>query len=108
MVLLLALAIFVFLAWATWAVSAACYRSTFTESADLTALTAKLRAVNEALWQIEDDIRACERQQDFGPRFVDLARSVYRTNDERAALKRHINELLGAALVEQKHYVPYT
>jgi tetratricopeptide (TPR) repeat protein len=73
----------------------------------LAELTADLRAVNEALWQIEDDIRVCERRQDFGPRFVELARSVYRTNDFRAALKRQINELLGSGLVEEKSYATY-
>jgi Flp pilus assembly protein TadD len=76
-------------------------------SPQLAALSAELRAVNEALWQIEDDIRLCERRQDFGPRFVELARSVYRTNDRRAELKRRINELLGSNLVEEKSYAAY-
>ena len=73
----------------------------------LTALTASLREVNETLWQIEDDIRDCEREGDFGPRFVDLARSVYKTNDRRAELKREINILLGSRLVEEKSYAAY-
>jgi len=73
-------------------------------SPPLEALTAELRAVNEALWQTEDDLRLCERDQDFGPRFVELARSVYRLNDGRAELKRRINELLGSSLVEEKSY----
>jgi tetratricopeptide (TPR) repeat protein len=73
----------------------------------LAALTADLRAVNEALWQIEDDIRLCERAGDFGPRFIELARSVYRTNDRRGVLKRRINELLGSDLVEEKSYPAY-
>ncbi|HZT79209.1 MAG TPA: DUF6165 family protein, partial [Gemmataceae bacterium] len=77
-------------------------------SPELAALTAELRAVNEALWEIEDEIRRCERDQDFGPRFVELARSVYRTNDRRAALKRRINELLGSDLVEEKEHPDYT
>jgi hypothetical protein len=77
------------------------------DSEELTRLTAELKAVNEALWQIEDDIRECERQRDFGPRFIELARSVYRNNDRRAALKRQMNELLGSALVEEKSYRPY-
>lgn len=76
-------------------------------SAALAALTAALREVNEALWQIEDDIRDCERDADFGPRFVELARAVYRTNDRRADLKREINLALGSALVEEKSYKPY-
>ena len=67
-------------------------------------MTAKLKQVNEALWQIEDDIRQCERVQDFGQRFVELARSVYQRNDLRAALKRRIDVLLGSRLVEEKSY----
>ena len=70
-------------------------------------LTAKLKRVNEALWEIEDDIRACEAERDFGDTFVRLARSVYRTNDERAQLKRDINVLLGSQILEEKSYKPY-
>jgi hypothetical protein len=68
------------------------------------ALEAELRAVNEALWDIEDAIRARDAAGDFGPDFVALARSVYRTNDRRAALKRRLNRLLGSELVEEKSY----
>ena len=77
---------------------------------DLTLISAvigALREVNEALWRIEDDIRDCERQGDFGARFVALARDVYRTNDKRAALKRQVNEALGSDLVEEKSYAAY-
>lgn len=77
---------------------------------DLTPISAvigALREVNEALWRIEDDIRDCERQGDFGARFVALARDVYRTNDKRAALKRQVNEALGSDLVEEKSYAAY-
>ena len=73
-------------------------------SAELARLATELKAVNEARWQIEDEIRRCEREEDFGPRFVALARSVYRTNDRRAALKHQINELLGSKLIEEKSY----
>jgi hypothetical protein len=73
-------------------------------SAELTQLATELKAVNEALWQIEDEIRRCEHDADFGPRFVALARSVYVTNDRRAVLKRQINELLGSRLIEEKSY----
>ena len=66
-----------------------------------------LREVNERLWQIEDDVRLCERGQDFGPRFVELARSVYRENDQRSALKRAVNELFGSRLIEEKSYPEY-
>ncbi|MBB4006819.1 DUF6165 family protein [Allorhizobium taibaishanense] len=71
------------------------------------AITRDLRAVNTALWEIEDDIRDCERDGDFGPRFVSLARSVYVTNDRRAELKRQINVELGSAIIEEKSYKPY-
>ncbi|MEM7191199.1 MAG: DUF6165 family protein [Pseudomonadota bacterium] len=77
------------------------------KSPELDDLTARLREVNEALWVIEDDIRDCERDSDFGPHFIELARSVYKTNDVRAALKRDINVLLGSRLVEEKSYQPY-
>jgi hypothetical protein len=73
-------------------------------SAELAGLADELRQLNEALWQVEDDIRDCERRQDFGPRFVELARSVYRHNDRRSALKRRINDLLGSRLIEEKSY----
>ncbi|SMH41070.1 hypothetical protein [Azospirillum agricola] len=67
----------------------------------------RLRGMNEALWDIEDEIRDCERAKDFGPRFVELARAVYHTNDKRAAFKRDLNDLLGSDLVEEKSYQPY-
>jgi tetratricopeptide (TPR) repeat protein len=67
-------------------------------------LADKLAAVNARLWDIEDAIRACERAGDFGPRFVALARSVYRENDVRAVLKRAINTLANSALIEEKSY----
>lgn len=70
----------------------------------LAPMVSALRAVNEALWAIEDDIRECEAKGEFGPRFVELARSVYRNNDRRADLKRRINALLGSELVEEKSY----
>jgi tetratricopeptide (TPR) repeat protein len=76
-------------------------------SAELARLTGALKAVNEALWQVEDDLRECERARDFGPRFIQLARSVYQHNDRRAALKRQINELLGSRLIEEKSYAAY-
>lgn len=66
-----------------------------------------LREVNEALWQIEDDIRDCERLETFDEKFIALARAVYRTNDRRAQLKRRINDALGSDLVEEKSYAAY-
>jgi hypothetical protein len=70
-------------------------------------LVARLKQLNLALWDIEDRIRDCERGGDFGPGFVELARSVYRRNDERGAIKREINLALGSALIEEKSYKPY-
>ena len=64
-----------------------------------------MRAVNERLWDVENGVRACEAAGDFGDRFVALARSVYVANDERAALKRRINDLVGSTIVEEKSYV---
>jgi hypothetical protein len=76
-------------------------------SEELAELTRELTAVNEALWRVEDELRLCERAGNFGPTFVQLARSVYRWNDQRAALKRRINELLGARFLEEKSYEAY-
>ncbi len=73
----------------------------------LPGLAGALKGVNETLWRIEDEIRECERRKDFGPRFVELARSVYITNDERARLKREINVLMGSAITEEKSYARY-
>ena len=76
-------------------------------SADIDRLTGELAEVNAALWDIEDGKRDCERRDDFGDRFVQLARSVYVENDRRAAIKRAINEAAGSDIVEEKSYKPY-
>src|SRR5262249_40589528 len=75
--------------------------------AGLEPLVAELRSANEELWRIEDEIRTREREADFGPEFVELARSVYRTNDHRAALKRRINEMLGSWVIEETCHSPF-
>jgi Family of unknown function (DUF6165) len=72
------------------------------------ALQTQLKKINTALWEIEDKIRDCERAKNFGPQFIELARSIYRTNDRRAALKRQINEIAGSAIVEEKSYSDYS
>jgi Family of unknown function (DUF6165) len=77
------------------------------QSPRLDALGAQLKSVNERIWELEDSIRDCERRADFGPDFVAVARSIYRTNDERAAVKRQINVALGSDLIEEKSYAPY-
>ncbi|PLW83667.1 hypothetical protein CWI75_04770 [Kineobactrum sediminis] len=71
-------------------------------------LRAQLKSVNESLWVIEGDIRDQEAAQDFGSRFIELARAVYVTNDQRAALKKAINLALGSRFVEEKSYQDYT
>ena len=74
---------------------------------ELFALAAKLKLLNETLWDIEDRIRDHERTQIFDSTFIALARSVYRQNDERGRVKRQINQALGSGLVEEKSYRPY-
>lgn len=74
---------------------------------DVTGPLGRLKAVNEKLWDIEDGIRDLEAAGDFGERFIALARSVYFSNDERAAIKRELNGLLGSRLVEEKSYTDY-
>jgi hypothetical protein len=74
---------------------------------DISAERARLKAVNEALWKIEDDIRLKEKAQAFDAEFIELARSVYFQNDKRAAVKKAINVKLGSKLVEEKSYQDY-
>ena len=80
---------------------------TLKQTPELDRLSAELKKANESLWEIEDDIRDCERAKDFGDTFVELARAVYLNNDKRAQLKRQINELLGSSLIEEKSYAAY-
>lgn len=77
------------------------------ETAEITATRTELKSLNEQLWDIEDEIRDCEREGDFGPRFIELARAVYKTNDQRAAVKRRINEALRSTILEEKSYKEY-
>ena len=70
-------------------------------------LMAELKAVNEALWEIEDDIREKEAAKNFNAEFIRLARSVYITNDRRAEIKKKINLATGSDLVEEKSYESY-
>jgi hypothetical protein len=74
---------------------------------DIDGLRAELKAVNERLWVIEDDIRLKEKAQAFDAEFIRLARSVYFENDERARIKKDINLALGSAYVEEKSYQDY-
>ncbi len=74
---------------------------------DLSAEEANLTRVNEKLWVIEDEIRDEERARRFTDKFIELARAVYVTNDERAAIKKRINTALGSTIVEEKSYQAY-
>jgi hypothetical protein len=76
-------------------------------SKELRRLTSELKAVNEKLWMIEDEIRDCERRKDFDKKFIELARSVYKNNDSRARLKREINMILDSKIIEEKSYRKY-
>jgi hypothetical protein len=76
-------------------------------SVDLGGDEAELTRINEMLWVIEDEIRDEEHAQRFGEKFIELARSVYVTNDERAAIKKRVNAKLGSTIVEEKSYKPY-
>jgi len=67
----------------------------------------ELKTINEALWEIEDDIRDKERAREFDQVFIDLARSVYVTNDQRANAKKELNIYLGSEIVEEKSYQDY-
>ncbi|WP_299712518.1 DUF6165 family protein [uncultured Tenacibaculum sp.] len=74
---------------------------------ELKKLHNDLLEINKKLWKIEDDIRECERAKDFGETFVELARAVYFTNDDRSVVKKDINTLTGSDLVEEKSYEDY-
>ena len=74
---------------------------------EVAADEAALQRVNEELWDIEDRIRDKERAKEFDAVFIELARAVYVTNDERARFKKNINVTLGSRLVEEKSYQPY-
>jgi hypothetical protein len=85
---------------ATWKASAY-------SAQNIEAEWAQLRSINEKLWVIEDDIREQERAGSFGEEFIRLARAVYFINDDRAAVKRLINEKLGSTIREEKSYADY-
>ena len=84
-----------------------CFEENIIQSNEIEELKTNLKQVNSALWNIEDDIRQCEQAGEFGEQFLDLARSVYRQNDKRAALKKEINILLGSSIIEEKSYADY-
>ena len=71
-------------------------------------LVDQLLNVNMSLWKVEDDLRLCEKDKDFSLRFIELARSVYKLNDERARIKKEINIKCGSEFVEEKSYESYS
>ena len=75
---------------------------------DVRRIHAKLKSINEDLWEIEDDIRDKERAREFDERFIELARSVYVINDRRADAKKELNLYLGSEMVEEKSYQDYS
>lgn len=87
-------------------------RETWADSIDeddtIRALHAELKAINEKLWDIEDDIRDKERAKEFDDRFIELARSVYFTNDRRSEVKKKLNVHLGSQIIEEKSYQDYS
>jgi hypothetical protein len=83
------------------------WRSSAFASANIDAEWTRLREINKKLWDIEDLIRDKERERKFDQEFIELARAVYVTNDERAAVKKQINTKLGSKIVEEKSYAAY-
>ena len=84
------------------------YTTQISETEGISELKNKLKEINLELWKIEDDIRDCEREKSFSDTFIELARSVYFTNDRRSKVKLEINLLLNSNLVEEKSYKDYS
>jgi uncharacterized protein YukE len=85
----------------------AAWRSSVKEDETVQRIHDNLKTINEALWEIEDDIRDKERAREFDEVFIKLARSVYVTNDQRANAKKELNIYLGSEIVEEKSYQDY-
>ena len=83
------------------------YDSNFLEHENARRLMHDLKKINQKLWDIEDKIRDKERSKNFDVDFIELARKVYFTNDERSRIKRNINEIFGSELIEEKSYTNY-
>jgi hypothetical protein len=83
------------------------WSDTVEDDEQIRALSGELKSINEALWEIEDDVRDEERNKRFGDRFIELARAVYVTNDERANAKKKVNLHLNSSIVEEKSYQDY-
>ena len=85
----------------------AVWKKSVSEDSTITEIHNELKSINETLWDIEDDIRDEERAKNFGEKFIELARSVYVTNDLRAEAKKKLNLYLGSTIVEEKSYQDY-
>jgi uncharacterized protein YukE len=85
----------------------AAWRQCVEDDETVQRIHSELKTINEALWEIEDDIRDKERAREFDQRFIDLARSVYVTNDQRAEAKKELNIYLGSEIIEEKSYQDY-
>ena len=83
------------------------FNNNFLEDDNAIRLLADLKNINKILWNIEDDIRDKERHKTFDEEFIELARSVYITNDERSRIKRNINNTFGSQFIEEKSYSDY-
>ena len=83
------------------------YNRNFSENKNAKHLITDLKIINQKLWDIEDKIRDKERSKTFNEDFIELARKVYFTNDERSRIKRNINEIFGSELIEEKSYAHY-
>lgn len=83
------------------------FSENISEDSEVNKLLMELKEVNQKLWDIEDKIRDKERKKFFDDDFIQLARSVYITNDERSRIKRRINGMLGSEIVEEKSYADY-
>ena len=77
------------------------------DTREIQSLHAQLKEINEALWEIEDEIRDKERAKEFDERFIELARAVYVTNDKRSRVKKELNLHLGSEIIEEKSYQDY-
>jgi hypothetical protein len=86
----------------------ASWRQAVEQDETVSRIHTELKTINEALWVIEDDIRDKERAREFDQVFIDLARSVYVTNDQRANAKKELNTYLGSEIVEEKSYQDYS
>jgi len=84
------------------------WRQSVEQDETVNRIHTELKTINEALWEIEDDIRDKERAREFDERFIELARSVYVTNDQRANAKKELNVYLGSEIVEEKSYQDYS